>query len=182
MATSRLIAARVSAEAKHRFRALAEQRCTTPSALLKSLVEAAVGPFVPHATQLETATRPVRSSRLYVRIKPEDRLLLNERAAARRMAPATYVSAIVRSHLRSVCPVPKDELTALTRLIGELNAIGRNLNQLTRVVHERGATAGMKSADLQLFIKVCEGLRCNVKQLLNSNMSSWVTGHVDDRT
>jgi len=150
--------------------------------LLKTLIEAAVGPFVPDGTQFEAATHPVRSSRLYVRIKAEDRLLLNERAAARRMAAATYVSAIVRSHLRSVCPLPKEELSALTRSIAELNAIGRNLNQLARLAHEGGAAVGLKSADLQLFIKVCEGLRCNVKQLLKSNMSSWVTGHDTDRT
>src|SRR5579883_1683595 len=54
-----------------------------------------------------------RASRLYVRLRREDRLLLHERAAARGMASATYVSVLLRAHLRALTPLPKDELAAL---------------------------------------------------------------------
>ena len=58
-----------------------------------------------------------RDSRLYVRLRHEDRLLLRERAAARGMAAATYVSVLVRSHLRNLAPLPKEELLALKRSV-----------------------------------------------------------------
>jgi hypothetical protein len=70
-----------------------------------------------------------------VRIRTGDQLLLRERAAARGMACATYVSVLVRSHLRAVAPLPKDELIALKRAVGELGAVGRNLNQITRAMN-----------------------------------------------
>src|ERR1700685_2491042 len=46
-----------------------------------------------------------------------------DRAAARGMAPATYVSVLTRAHLRSLAPLPKDELQALKRTVGELGSI-----------------------------------------------------------
>ena len=49
-----------------------------------------------------------------IRLRPDDRLLLHERAAARGMAPATYVAVLTRAHLRSLSPLPREELLALS--------------------------------------------------------------------
>jgi hypothetical protein len=79
-----------------------------------------------------------RYARLSVRLEPGDRLLLSERAPARGIPTATYASVVIRSHLRAVAPLLKEERALLNRAIGELGAIGRNLNkspaQLTRVL------------------------------------------------
>jgi predicted DNA binding CopG/RHH family protein len=48
-----------------------------------------------------------RGARLTIRLVPEDRLLLCERAAARGMPAATYVSSLVRAHLRTLAPCPR---------------------------------------------------------------------------
>jgi hypothetical protein len=56
---------------------------------------------------------------MLVRLRAEDRLLLDARAEARGMRPATYVSVLIRSHLRNLKPLPKDEFLALKRTIGE---------------------------------------------------------------
>src|SRR5207253_4274814 len=56
-----------------------------------------------------------RNARVTLRLKPEDWVLLRERAQARRMPSATYVSLLVRPHLRDVAPVPKAEYVALKR-------------------------------------------------------------------
>ena len=42
----------------------------------------------------------------------------------RGMPSATYVSVLVRSHLRSLAPLPKEELLALKRSVAELGAAG----------------------------------------------------------
>ena len=55
---------------------------------------------------------------LFVRLRNEDRLLLDARAEARVMRPATYASVLLRAHLRNLAPLPKDELLALKRSIG----------------------------------------------------------------
>ncbi len=57
-----------------------------------------------------------------IRLGADDQLLLPERAAARGMPPATYVSVLTRAHLRSLAPLPKEELLALKRALAELEA------------------------------------------------------------
>jgi hypothetical protein len=121
-----------------------------------------------------------RASRLYVRMRREDRLLLHERAAARGMASATYVSVLVRSHLRALTPLPKDELAALKQAVGELGAIGRNLNQITRAVNQGVRIGGPARAEFEAVLKICEALRDHTKNLIKANTVSWETGYAED--
>src|ERR1700733_13132302 len=83
-----------------------------------------------------------RAARLYLRVRREDRLLLHERATARGMASATYLSVLLRAHLRALAPLPKDELAALKYAIGELGAVGRNLNQIAKAVNQGARVTG----------------------------------------
>jgi hypothetical protein len=43
---------------------------------------------------------------MLVRLAVEDRLLLDARAEARGMRPATYASVLLRAHLRQLAPLP----------------------------------------------------------------------------
>lgn len=93
MGWSHLIAARVSPETKVKFRTLAEQQQITESALLKQLIELTVQRVNQgDSNVLRSPARRLRAARLYVRLHPDDQLLLTERAAARQMPAATYVS------------------------------------------------------------------------------------------
>jgi hypothetical protein len=129
--------------------------------------------------------RPSRAARgwrgcckpVFVRFRDEDRLLLDARAEARGMRPATYVSVLIRSHLRQLAPLPKDELLALKRTIGELASIGRNINQIARAVNEGGRAPGSVREEFRAMLKICEALRDNTKALLMVNVTSWETGH-----
>jgi hypothetical protein len=47
-----------------------------------------------------------RAEQLFIRRYPDDRQLLAERAAARRMPSATYMAVVTRSHLRHLSPLP----------------------------------------------------------------------------
>ena len=116
---------------------------------------------------------------LYVRVRPEDRLLLHERAAARGMASATYVSVLVRSHLRSLAPLPKEELEALKRAVSELGAVGRNLNQITRAANQGARAGGVGRDEFGAILKICEALRDHIKGLIKANAASWSTGRAE---
>ena len=84
-----------------------------------------------------------RNTRLYVRLRLEDRPSLRERAAARGMSAATYASYLIRVHLRdSMAPLPDRELTNLKASFGAISAIGRNLNRIARVANETGQVTG----------------------------------------
>lgn len=169
----------VSRETKERFAAVARHQGLSDSALLKRMIELTLRSV--DAIPLESAVAAnddvVRVSRLTIRLRPDDQLLLRERASARSMAPATYVSVLVRSHLRSLAPLPKEELLALRRTIAELGGIGRNLNQMARAANRGARVAETGGEHVTAMIRVCAALRDHVKGLLSANLRSWEQGH-----
>jgi hypothetical protein len=182
---SQFLKTRVSPDSKHRVQQAASQQLITESVWLKRLVIQALSDSAEsNSDELGSASsvepNGARDSRLYVRLRHEDRLLLRERAAARGMPSATYASVLVRSHLRDLAPLPKEELLALKRSAAELGAIGRSLNQIVRAAN-RGAEPTLPGReDLRAMLRVAEGLRDHVKALLMANQSSWHQGHAGD--
>jgi hypothetical protein len=168
----------VSRETKARFAAVARQQGLSDSALLKRLIDTMLqaGNVTNGAT---TDVRTGRVSRLSIRLRPDDQILLRERATARGMPAATYVSVLTRAHLRSLSPIPKGELLALRRTVSELGSIGRNLNQIARAANLGERVTGPGRDDLRAILRVCEGLRDHVKGLLTANIKSWGQGYVD---
>jgi hypothetical protein len=116
---------------------------------------------------------------MLVRLTAEDRLLLDARAEARGTRPATYASVLLRSHLRHLTPLPKDELLALKRSIAELGSIGRNINQIARALSGGGVPGSLRS-EFWAMLKICTALRDNTKALLNANLTSWAAGIARD--
>ncbi len=116
-------------------------------------------------------------ARVYVRLRRSDHALLRERAAGRGLASATYVSMLVRTHLRGVSPLPDRELAEFRHALGALGAVGRNLNQITRVAHQTGRVEGLTTADLRAILAAFEGLRAHFKRLIEANIASWETDH-----
>ncbi len=180
--------AHVAPEIKLQAKALADRELLSEAAWLKRLVLRAIRAG-DHGNAREPSgmggvRRLTREQHgldhcrpILVRLRAEDRLLLDARAEARGMRAATYVSVVVRSHLRQLAPLPKDELVALKRSVAELATIGRNINQIARAVNEGGRAPGSVSEEFRAMLKICEALRDNTKALLQANVTSWETGH-----
>jgi Bacterial mobilisation protein (MobC) len=177
MGSDAFIQCRVTPEMKALVRALAERDQMTESALVKQLLEVVLrtSALAPLPT-LEAVEKPNRDARLYVRLDPEDLSLLAARATERGMRSATYVSLLVRSHLHGVTPLPKAELLALNGSVAELSAIGRNLNQIARLMNQGRPTVPGPD-DLRAMLKVAAGLRDHFKSLLKANEQSWGRGY-----
>jgi hypothetical protein len=131
------------------------------------------------ATPRRCAAGRDHTSRLNLRLRAEDRLLLHERAAGRGMAGSTYVSVLVRSHLRALTPLPKEELLALKGSVAELGAIGRNLNQIAKAANEGRPMSGIGREEFRAILKICEALRDHTKNLIKGNATSWAAGHAN---
>ena len=181
-------------EIKLQAKAIADRNLLTESAWLKRLVireirvveatgktpadsDPPVGVHGRHRRTAPASTACLRP--VFVRFHQEDRLLLEARAAARGMRPATYVSVLARSHLRSLAPLPKEEFLALKRSIGELAAIGRNINQIAKAANQGGQIPASVREEFRAMLKICIALRDNTKTLLQANINSWKTGHVE---
>ena len=176
MAADAFIQCRVTPEIKALVRNLAQRDQITESALIKQLLEVVLRSSAAATLSRLEPPRSPRDMRLYVRLDPTDRLLLNERAAARGMPAATYVAVLVRSHLRHLVPLPKQELLALKGVVAELGAIGRNLNEIARAMNQGGRAAGPGREELRAMLQVGSALRDHVKALLARNAKSWDQG------
>lgn len=171
----------VTREMKERFSAVARHQGLSDSALLKRQVDLMLRSVDPisHDESTVSQLESPRTTRLTVRLRPDDETLLRARASARGMAPATYLSVLTRAHLRSLAPLPREELQTLKRSVSELGAVGRNLNQIARAANQGGRASGTGRDDLMALLRVCEGLRDHVRELLAANLRSWERGHPD---
>jgi hypothetical protein len=170
--------ATVTAETKRGINAAAEAELITPTAWLRRVVIRALAslPRVLERTESDDISADHRDRRLFVRVSPEDSLLLKARALARGMRPATYVAVLLRSHLRSLSPLPKDELLALRCAVSELGALTRDLHRIAHMVGQRGRTDAPVEVDLRAVARLCEVLRSDTKALIKANVNSWELG------
>jgi hypothetical protein len=190
MSCTEILKARVSPEIKLRVKTITDRELLSEAAWLKRLVireicatdGADAGERGP--CRADGAHAPSDKSGigrpLFVRLRNEDRLLLDARAQARGMRPATYASVLLRVHLRNLTPLPKDELLALKRSIGELASIGRNINQIAKALNEGAKAPATVREEFRAMLKVCEALRDNTKALLKANVTSWESGYGED--
>lgn len=163
---------RVPSEIKARVRAVADRQGLTESQLVKDLLERILRDA---GMNLPTAPpgRVGRTARLYIRLRPEDHVRLVKRAEERRMPSATYVSLLVRSHLRGVAPLPKTEYLALRASVVELGAIGRNLNQIARSFNAGGKPNLPGTSELESMVRLAAQLGKQFTALLIANERSW---------
>jgi hypothetical protein len=168
----------VTRDTKARFASLAHDQGITESALLKRLVDASLVPTTSVKPVSPDTVEPVGpSGRLSIRLRSDDLVLLRERAKAREMPTSTYVSLLIRSHLRALAPLPSTELAAFKRSVAEISAMGRNLNQIARAVNQGQRPNDLSKADLQAMLRALNGLRGHFKELINANLASWRTGY-----
>jgi hypothetical protein len=189
MGATEVIKTRLTREDKSRVATVTQAELLSESIWLRRLVLRELQAAQPErltgdvlANRCRFSTHRGGTSRLNVRLRTEDRLLLHERATARGMASATYVSVLVRAHLRSLAPLPKEELVAFKRAVGELGAVGRNLNQIARAANEGSRVAGIGREELRAILKICQALRDHTKALIKTNTASWASGHAEPDT
>jgi hypothetical protein len=92
------------------------------------------------------------------------------------LAPATYVSNLLRAHLRALTPLPEAEVRALRQTTRELAAIGRSLNQIALGTHRSGSGAGASQEELRHLLKACVALHDHIRSYIRTNLSSWSSG------
>lgn len=172
------ISCRVTLEKKKLLRRVAEREGITESTLVRQLLDVVLGTAGLEESPAMAPTEKVnRESQVHVRLEPEDFRLLRERAKARGMASATYLSYLARSHLRAVTALPKAEYDLLELAILEATRWGRNLNQIAHAMNQGGRAMMPGRVDVAAMIKVAESLRDHFKGLLDANTRSWKEGH-----
>lgn len=168
----------VTRESKVRFAELARAQGISESALLRRVVESTIAAVGGSAPPPIVPVNPVPGhGRISVRLRGDDLLLLRERAQAREMPTSTYVSLLVRSHLRALTPLPTVEVKALKCLVAELSAIGRNINQIARAVNNQQWPGGPTLQNLKSIMRALWITRDYTRDLIKANLASWDAGY-----
>lgn len=171
-----------SAEKKQQFAALAASKDMTESELLALLVDHVLGTNPPPAPARELSTdedghEEGTTERVTLRLRPGDRRQVEARAAQRKMRPGSYLVALIHAHLRRQAPLPVAELNQLKVAVGELSAVGRNLNQLARAANAGQVSAEGLPTTLQAALQQVDEVRRQVADLVRVNIMSWEAGH-----
>jgi hypothetical protein len=120
-------------EEKRRFAALAASRGMSEASLALLAIRALLESNGLPVSRNFVANRDTPASdRIPVRLRPGDRRAIADRARVRGMKDATYIAAVVRSHIATNPPLPADELAAFKQAVSILVALGRLLTRYSR--------------------------------------------------
>lgn len=130
---------RIESEKKQRFHELAKKINRKPAALINAMIDQVLKTQgLDQQEEVDTenvALVEAATKKITARITPSEYAEACATAKAESMRPGTWLAALVRGRLRKRPTLNKDELVALRESTRQLQAIGRNLNQLVRATN-----------------------------------------------
>jgi hypothetical protein len=173
-----VIGTRATCETKARFAALAGSQGLSEAAFLALVIDKVLAQNGSiDSLSRENGTAVARSvDRITLRLRPGDRALADARASGRRMKTASYLSMLIRTHVRGGPAMPPAELDVLKAVAGHLGAIHRQL----RLVGAGSAAAVPRSVPEALLKEVgrlVEDVRESVAGVVRANLISWEAGN-----
>jgi predicted DNA binding CopG/RHH family protein len=175
-----ILRARVDEDLKSLFLQKAEERNLSESELLRKVVldffaqeknsdtlADVLKAVEPDAENLENEKMTIRLPRFLVDAA-------KERAKAKGIATSRWIAALVQSSLMQNPVMVDQELTVLRSNIRELNAIGRNINQMARALNEsKNNTDKVKLDNLDLLRNYLDRNIASVRGLVRASQQAW---------
>jgi Bacterial mobilisation protein (MobC). len=177
------ITVRVDEAARTRFRQLARSVNRKESELLRELITLAIESktarqYSPVLISAEPKAKKMR--RVTVRLPGFILDAAKTRARTRGMPTSRWIAFLVQSHLLQTPVMAGDELRALSDCNYELAAIGRNLNQIARILNADQSETNRLKLDLikVLQTSVTETQQA-IRKLVRASNNKWSTGDAD---
>jgi predicted DNA-binding protein len=176
MPKSTTVKLRISADQKARVKSVCRQKGITESAFVRQVMEkvAKGARDIPCASDAPTG-RFRRSCRVSVRLRPDDGLLLRERARRHKLSTSAHAARLVSDPVQAQLPLPTTELQALRTSIDEVNTLGRALNDVARALQRGERVRGPTNGDLKALFAALVRLRDRVRVLADTNRRSWLS-------
>ena len=175
-----ILRARVDEELKSLFQQKAESINLSESELLRKVVleffahEKNSDALADVLTAIEPDAENAENEKMTIRLP---RFLVDaakEKAKAKGMATSRWIAALVQSSLMQKPVMVDQELTVLRSNIRELNAIGRNINQMARALNEsKNNTDKVKLDNLDLLRNYLDRNIASVRGLVRASQQAW---------
>jgi hypothetical protein len=166
------ITARPSPTEKAKFAALADAAGLSESAFALQAIRSVLG-RAGQIHELPASARTAATDRITIRLRPGDGDTLVGRAAQRGMKPATYVAALVRSHLVANPPMTDKEVAQLKEGLRILAALGQKIAQTGRSPALSDHAAEALRKDLEVTRRLVEALETVTHNLVRASLVSW---------
>jgi hypothetical protein len=176
MAKQKVLSTHVNPSVLEQFAGLAAYHGLSQSALLRRLIDTVLAANPPQASPTLSVLPTPAPQKLTVRLRPGDGALLARRAAARGVRTSTYVTLLLRAHLRANPPLPESELAALKDAAGAISDVLRRLDKLVRWTREGNDITSEFANDLPEVIHGVRAVRQYCSQLIETNLISWESG------
>lgn len=173
------IITRTDEETKKAFRAVAKKRGITESKLLDELIASAIrakpgAQIADDPEPVKPTAESIEPARINIRLPA---FLLDgakQRAESKAMSTNRWVVALLQTHLTQK-PVMTDYQVAMLKGSGrELAAIGRNMNQIARALHESShETDRMKLKLLEDLAAEIKVNRQMISDLVRASLHAW---------
>jgi hypothetical protein len=168
------VTARPTHAEKQRFVEIAASRGISESALALIAIRAVLesdGSAI--GTESASSGRQPATDRITIRLRPGDRLALDERAARRGIRSSTYLAALARAHIAASPPLTIDELTILKQGVAVLAKLNRSLAHTARCVAQSGVPSPELQKELSLTRTVVSALEQRTHDLARSALMTW---------
>lgn len=178
------IKVRVDDSTRVRFRQLARNVRKNESELLRELIclaiESKAEGHLNGTVQINAEPEAIRMRRATVRMPGFILDAAKVRAKSKGMATSRWIAFLVQSHLLQMPVMAGDELRTLGDCNYELAAIGRNLNQIARVLNaDKTETSRLKLNLIKAVQSSLSGTQQSVSALIRASNNTWSTGGVD---
>jgi hypothetical protein len=156
------------------FRAKAAANGITESELLRRIVSEH---FRQPPTDLRVVAPPAESplTKITVRVPESIKPAIENRAQLMGMKTSRWIAALVQSNLMKPPVLAEAEINAVCEQSRELNAIGRNLNQIAKALNEHfNETDRVKQALLAELQQAIQTSKSLTLQLVQARHHAWV--------
>ena len=174
---------RVSTTTRTRFRQIAQQSGKTESELLRELVIMAIESVSaerhPGHRHICSNSDGISIQRLTLRIPAPVLEAARKHSRSKGMAISRWIVCLVQASLFKTPVMSREELLQLRECNYELAAIGRNLNQIARVLNAAPTeTEKLNKNLIEALQQSVSGTQNAVKNLISASRKAWETSDV----
>lgn len=169
------IAARLDADTKRRFAALAEGQGLSESALLRRMVVTVIAGAAGEVPTYPRGGRGRLGGKVDFRLGPDELAAAQAIAEPEGRSVAAWIRAMLRWRLQGVVPFNRHELHGLGKALVALNQLGRNLNELVRYFHRTGRV-DPDSVKADALAQAVANLRDRVQDLTDRASARYTEG------
>jgi hypothetical protein len=176
MSKDQILSVQLGADLKKDWKAYCRANQTTPSDAIRQVVRRLLSK-APAATQsfdVQHEQPDTSRSRIELRLTHSERAAIEPLAALLQVSVNVWIINLIRANLTRSAQLGMAELQVLGASNSQLQAIGRNLNQIARWMNANQGSAPPDREQIEAIYQMIQKHTAQVAQVMRANVDRWV--------